>query len=179
MGLLDKLRDAIVAKEISSVPESLPIQSEEGVLYAPVTGRVVSMSAVPDPAFSEGLLGAGCGIWPESEIVFAPVTGTLTVLMGHAVGLVSDDGIEVLVHVGMDTVSLEGKGFVPYVAQGERVSAGQPLLSFSRKAIAEAGYEDCVVLVITNTASFDDVELVATPESDIVAGSAVVRVLRS
>lgn len=179
MGLLDKLRDAIVAKEISSVPEPLPIQPEKDVLYAPVAGRVVPMSAVPDPAFAEGLLGEGCGIWPESETVFAPVSGTLTVLMGHAVGLVSDDGAEVLVHVGMDTVSLEGKGFVPYVAQGERVSAGQPLLSFSRKAIAEAGYADCVVLVVTNSASFAGVELVAEPEAGIEAGSSVVKVLRA
>ena len=178
MGLFDKLFDVARndAASKSAKPAVLEITPAPGVLYAPVSGKVVAMSSVPDPAFSDELLGKGCGIWPETETVFAPVSGTISVLMGHAVGMVSDGGIEVLVHVGMDTVSLEGKGFTAHVAQGEHVVAGQPLLSFSKKVIADTGFADCVVLAVSNSAAYEEVALTVVDGAIVEAGSSVVRV---
>ena len=178
MGFFDKLRGGSREKAVAqaTAPAPLEIASEDGVLYAPVSGRIVAMSSVPDPAFSDELLGKGCGIWPETETVFAPVPGTISVLMDHAVGMVSDGGIEVLVHVGMDTVSLEGKGFTAHVAQGEHVVAGQPLLSFSKKVIADAGFADCVVLAVSNSAAYEEVALTVVDGAIVEAGSPVVRV---
>ena len=170
MGLFDKLFDVARndAASKSAKPAVLEITPAPGVLYAPVSGKVVAMSSVPDPAFSDELLGKGCGIWPETETVFAPVSGTISVL--------SDGGIEVLVHVGMDTVSLEGKGFTAHVAQGEHVVAGQPLLSFSKKVIADAGFADCVVLAVSNSAAYEEVALTVVDGAIVEAGSSVVRV---
>ena len=179
MGLFDFLKGAAAGKEAPSAPEALAVQTTPGELAAPVSGRAVAMADVPDEAFAEGVLGKGCGIWPDTETVFAPVSGEVSVLMGHAVGIVSDDGVEVLVHVGMDTVSLEGKGFTPYVAQGDHVTAGQPVLSFSRKVIADAGFADCVVLAVSNTAAFADVTMVAPVGAHIEAGQPAVKVARA
>lgn len=98
--------------------------------------------------------------------------------MGHAVGIMSDSGIEVLVHVGVDTVNLQGKGFTGYVGQGDQVVAGQPVLKMDRAVIAEAGYKDCVVLAVSNSAEFEAVEMTVEPEASVAAGAAVVKVVR-
>ena len=98
--------------------------------------------------------------------------------MGHAVGLSTDDGIEVLVHIGVDTVNMQGKGFTGYVKQGDTVKAGDPVIKMDRAAIKEGGYPDCVVLAVSNTAEFADVELVADAESTVSAGTPVVKVVR-
>ena len=96
--------------------------------------------------------------------------------MGHAVGIQGDVGVEVLVHVGVDTVNLQGKGFTGYVKQGDAVKAGQPIIKMDRAVIAEAGYADCVVLAVSNTAEVSSVELAVEPESTVAAGAAVVKV---
>ena len=114
----------------------------------------------------------------ENEIVYAPCDGTVTVTMGHAVGLQAASGIEVLVHVGVDTVNMNGDGFTGYVKQGDTVKAGQPMLKIDRAKIAAAGYKDCVVLAVSNTAEFADVELSVEPESEVKAGTPVVKVTR-
>ena len=138
MGLFDifKKKEAPAAP---AAPAAIDAQAGADVLCAPVSGKAIKMVDVPDPVFSGEVLGKGCAVWPEGDIVYAPVSGKVTVTMGHAVGIMSDSGIEVLVHVGVDTVNLQGKGFTGYVGQGDQVVAGQPVLKMDRAVIAEAG----------------------------------------
>ncbi len=175
MGLFDKIRKMATG---SHAPEPVSAQSARDVACAPTSGRVVPMSEVPDPVFSSETLGPGCGIWPEEGTVYAPVSGTVSVTMGHAVGITSDDGVELIVHVGINTVEMGGKGFIPYVEKGDHVEAGQPVLGFSRREIADAGYQDVVVLAVTNGASFSSVELSVAPETQVSAGVALLRLVR-
>ena len=115
-----------------------------GVIASPLRGSAIPLSEVPDRVFSGGTLGLGCGIRPESECVVAPFAGTVTMTTptDHAIGLTSDGGVELLVHVGIDTVEMGGEGFARLVEQGERVEPGDPILSFTRSTIREAGHED-------------------------------------
>ena len=185
MGLFDmfkkKTAETTPAAEPAKPARPAAVAAQEGTdaLCAPVSGRVVAMADVPDPVFSAGTLGNGCAIWPEDETVYAPISGKVTVVMGHAVGIVGDSGIEALVHVGIDTVAMNGKGFTGYVAQGDTVRAGDPILGIDRAAIKEAGHPDCVVLVVSNTAEFADVTLTAEAESTVAAGAAVLQVTRA
>lgn len=116
---------------------------------APVAGEVMRLEEVPDPVFSGGALGGGCGIKPEGECVVAPFSGTVTMTTptDHAIGLTSDEGLELLIHVGVDTVEMAGEGFARLVEQGERVEAGDPILSFTRSSITGAGHDDVVIVV--------------------------------
>lgn len=177
MGLFDFLKKNDVPAT-PAAPAAVSAAAGDDVLCAPVSGKAIAMTDVPDPVFSGEVLGRGCAIWPSEDIVYAPVSGTVTVTMGHAVGIMSDSGIEVLVHVGVDTVNLQGKGFTPYVKQGDAVRAGQPMLKMDRTVIAEAGYKDCVVLAVSNTAEFANVEMAVEAEATVEAGAAVVNVTR-
>lgn len=178
MGLFDRFKKKAAEPAVPATPDAVSAAEAPDTLCAPVTGRVIKMSDVPDPVFSGEVLGKGCAIWPDEEVVYAPISGTVSVTMGHAVGITSADGVEVLVHVGVDTVDMEGKGFTGYVKQGDAVKAGQPVLKMTKSAIAEAGHPDCVVLAVSNTADFADVALTADPESTVSAGAAVVKVTR-
>ncbi len=177
MGLFDRFKKAAQATQAaqSAAPAGVEANAASGVVCAPVSGRVVAMKDVPDPVFSSEALGPGCGIWPDGEMVYAPATGTVSVMMGHAMGIVSDDGVEVLVHVGLDTVDMNGKGFTPYAKKNDHVSVGQPILGFSRKEIADSGHKDVVILAVTNGASYGSVDLIAEPDSSVAVGEQVVR----
>lgn len=177
MGFFDRFKKAAEPAK-PAVPASVAVQADNDVLCAPVNGRVSAMADIPDPVFSSEVLGKGCGVWPEGDVVYAPVTGAVTVTMGHAVGIQGDNGIEVLVHVGVDTVNMQGEGFTGYVAQGDHVEAGQPILGIDREKIAAAGYKDVVVLAVSNSAEFSSVDLVADAESAVSAGAPVVKVAR-
>lgn len=177
MGLFDMFKKK-EAPAVPAAPAAIEAEAGADVLCAPVSGKAIKMADVPDPVFSGEVLGKGCAVWPEDEVVYAPVNGKVTVTMGHAVGIMSDSGVEVLVHVGVDTVNLQGKGFTGYVKQGDQVVAGQPVLKMDRSVIAEAGYKDCVVLAVSNSAEFETVEFVVEPETTIAAGSVVVKVKR-
>lgn len=178
MGLFDLFKKKEVAAEAPAVPEGIEAHGGADVLCAPVSGRIIPVTEVPDPVFSGEVLGRGCAIWPEGEVVYAPVSGKVIVRMGHAVGVMSDPGVEAFVHVGVDTVNLQGRGFTGYVERGDEVVAGQPILKMDRSVIAEAGYEDCVVLVVSNSSDFDAVEMAATPDTRVAVGSCVLKVHR-
>ena len=124
-------------------------------LTAPVAGTATPLEKVADPVFSSGALGNGVGIVPSDGHVLAPVAGTVVTAMdsGHAYGIRTDDGVEVLVHVGLDTVNLKGEGFSPRVGAGQRVGRGDPLVDVDLAAVRQAGYDPTTVLVVTNTAS--------------------------
>ena len=134
------------------------------ILGAECKGTVVPMENIPDEVFSQGILGQCIGIDPAEGKVFAPVDGEITQApdSGHALGLMSTGGIEVLIHVGVDTVDMNGDGFTPRVKEGDKVKKGQLLLEMDLDKIAAAKHPAVVITVSTNTDEFAAVEGVAS-----------------
>lgn len=130
-------------------------------VYAPVEGEVFPLEQFPDAVFSQGILGPGCGISPAAALVCAPFNGTVIQCADtlHAVGLASKDGLEVLIHVGVDTVDMAGKGFRCHVKEGQKVCLGDPLITFDPDVIHAAGHSDAIAVVVTNSDDFSNVEL--------------------
>lgn len=130
-----------------------------GIIAAPVSGEVKALSEVEDEAFSSGALGKGLAIVPKEGKVYSPVDGEITTFFptGHAIGLLGKDGTEILIHVGMDTVKLDGKGFTPKAAQGAKVKKGDLLLEFDIDYIKTHGYSTVTPMIITNTDDYADV----------------------
>lgn len=146
-------------------------------IASPLAGDVMALADVPDPVFSTGAVGDGAGVTPSGEIVVtAPAAGTVVVApaSGHAYGINLDNGVELLIHVGIDTVNLEGKGFDVKVEQGDRVEAGQELVRVDRAVVEEAGYSLTTPVLVTNTAKFASVELVAS--GGVEQGAALLRI---
>lgn len=135
-------------------------------IASPLAGEVIALSEVADAAFASEVLGKGVAVRPSVGEVVSPVDGTLTTLFPtlHALGITSDDGVELLIHVGLDTVQLEGRGFTAHAKQGDRVVRGQKLLSFDIDAIRAAGYSVETPVIVANTASYLDVLREATGE---------------
>jgi PTS system beta-glucosides-specific IIC component len=140
------------------------VPGEGTAIAAPVAGRVVPLAEVPDKVFSSGAMGTGLAVIPSEGKAYAPIAGTLVTVMPHAFGIRGADGLEVLVHVGLDTVELDGKGFAPAVSQGETVAAGQLLTTFDIAAITAAGYNPITVMLVTDSASHSAVVPVAEGE---------------
>lgn len=132
---------------------------EKAVIVSPIKGELVNLEDIEDAAFSSGVLGQGIAIVPTDGKVVAPVSGVVTTLFPslHAIGILSDEGMEILIHIGLNTVQLEGKGFKANVKQGDRVSKGQAILSFDMELIKEAGYSLVTPVVVTNSAQFLEV----------------------
>lgn len=151
------------------VPSELELPAEKLValsdtlITAPISGQVIELSQVADPVFASESLGKGFAIQPNAELVVAPFDGqVITVLpTKHAIGLLSDSGLELLIHIGLDTVNLNGQFFESYVKEGDKVAKGQKLISFEKMAIENAGYQTEIPIVVTNTANFVDFELMA------------------
>ncbi|NBH32673.1 PTS beta-glucoside transporter subunit IIBCA [Clostridiaceae bacterium] len=127
--------------------------TKAGVLYVPVQGNVILRSEIPDETFASGMLGDGIGIEPETGIVTAPCDGEISTVADtlHAIGMVSPDGMEVLIHVGIDTVNMKGDGFTAFVSAGETVKAGQKLLTFDIEKIHAAGYSATTAVLVANS----------------------------
>lgn len=134
------------------------------MIAAPLSGQVVPLSSVNDPTFAEEILGKGVAIQPSAGVVVSPVNGTIASIFdtGHAVGLVSDDGAEVLIHVGLDTVNLKGKHFTVKKATGDKVKVGDVILEFDKDAIQAEGYEVITPVIISNHFNYSSVESVAS-----------------
>ncbi len=132
---------------------------EKAVIVSPIKGELVKLEDIEDAAFSSGVLGQGIAIVPTDGKVVAPVNGVVTTLFPslHAIGILSDEGIEILIHIGLNTVQLEGRGFKANIKQGDRVSKGQAILSFDMELIKEAGYSLVTPVVVTNSAQFLEV----------------------
>ena len=173
MAIFDKFTKKEQPVEI---PESIQVEAQPGIGYAPISDRVIRMTDVPDKVFSTEILGKGCAIWPDGDVVYAPASGWVGTAMGHAVTIKSDGGAEVLVHVGVNTVNLKGKGFTNLVSDGDRVVAGQPIIVMDRKVITEAGYQDCVILAISNSDELAGVELTAGFSEKVEAGASILKV---
>lgn len=137
------------------------VLAETAEVVSPLAGQVKPLSQATDPVFSSGVMGQGVVIEPSQGELVSPVNGTVTVLFPtkHAVGIVSEEGVEMLMHIGMDTVSLDGKGFEAHVAQGDKVTVGQKLISFDMDVIKKAGLVTETPVIITNQDDFQaDVE---------------------
>jgi PTS system beta-glucosides-specific IIC component len=131
-------------------------EKEKERVLAPVEGNVVPLSEVNDPAFSQEILGKGVAIVPEKGRIVAPFDGVVSVMFEtkHAVSITSENGAEVIIHVGLDTVNLKGDHYTSYKHQGDNVKQGELLLEFDRKAIKEAGYELITPVIVCNTSCY-------------------------
>lgn len=153
----EKQEDSEKIDTPAGTSDAKQISCKEGTIYAPTDGNLVSMEEIPDATFASGVLGLCVGIWSSTGRIQAPFHGTVSLVAdtGHAIGITSEDGMELLIHVGVDTVQMNGKGFSPKVKAGEHVKIGQELLCFDRKAVADAGYPDITVVIVTNAAGLD------------------------
>lgn len=156
-------------------PSSLKTQVES--IQSPMSGQLLKLSDIKDQAFASGTLGEGVAIIPNSGTVVSPVNGTVTVLFNtlHAIGITSDNGVEVLIHVGMDTVNLNGEGFTAYVNQGDKVVAGQKLVEVDLDLIKSKGYSVETPVVITN--SKDLLDTLFTDKKQVLANDELLTVL--
>lgn len=140
----------------------------EKALFAPVKGNVIGREEIPDETFAAGILGDGVGIEPETGEVVAPFDGEISTVADtrHAVGITGPDGMEVLIHVGIDTVNMKGEGFEVFVSEGEKVKTGQKLLTFDIEKIKEAGYSTTTAVLLTNSDEYPDFKVVKTGKTD-------------
>ncbi len=147
-------------------------------ISTPIAGTLMKMSDVKDNVFSTGAAGDGFAIKPSDGRVLAPFDATVKQVFTtrHAVGLISDDGIALLIHVGIGTVKLKGTGFVSYVEEGQRVKQGQELIEFWDPTIKKAGLDDTVVVAVTNTKKLGPISLTAKPGTNVQAGDDVLQV---
>ena len=152
------------------------VSPSEGVIQTPIVGDVVALSNVNDPVFSSGAMGQGIAVKPSQDVVYAPADAEVTIVFptGHAYGLRTSNGAEILIHVGIDTVSMNGEGFDHKVAQGDKVKAGDVLGTFDSAKIAAAGLDNTTMVIVTNTADFASVNPVAS--GSVAKGDAVIEV---
>ena len=155
MGFFDKLFGGKTEQE-----ETVKFFGQSKTVLTPIRGKVLAQADIPDETFAQGILGPGCGIEPTGKTVYAPFDGTVEQVAStlHAVGLTSEDGIEILIHVGMDTVELKGKGYELFVQTGDHVQKGQLLFRFDMQAIAAAGYTLTTPVIVTNSSRFARIE---------------------
>ncbi len=154
-----------LAEDTESLSEKV---EEEITVYSPLKGTVIPLDQVEDEAFSSGVLGKGTAVIPEEGVLWAPADGTISAMFptGHAIGMVTESGAEVLMHVGMDTVKLNGEGFKPLIKAGDQVRKGQPLLEFDMKLIQEAGYSLVTPVLVTNYMQYGEIRTLKTGAAD-------------
>ncbi|HES9527007.1 putative sucrose-specific phosphotransferase system (PTS), IIABC component [Streptococcus pneumoniae] len=166
-------KQAEVAEEKEEVA---PAALQNETLVTPIVGDVVALADVNDPVFSSGAMGQGIAVKPSQGVVYAPADAEVSIAFptGHAFGLKTRNGAEVLIHVGIDTVSMNGDGFEAKVAQGDKVKAGDVLGTFDSNKIAAAGLDDTTMVIVTNTGDYASVAPVAT--GSVSKGDAVIEV---
>ena len=168
--------EKIEAKEVAAASEEVEATLADEVIVTPIVGSAVALADVNDPVFSSGAMGQGIAIKPTEGVVYAPADAEVTIAFatGHAYGLKTANGAEILIHVGIDTVSMNGEGFDQKVAQGDKVKAGDVLGTFDAAKIAAAGLEDTTMVIVTNTADYASVTPVAT--GSVAKGDAIIEV---
>lgn len=153
MGLLSMIKGVITSSTTQDKPLSATFATRPDTVYAPLSGVLVPLKEINDTVLSAGLLGEGYGILPTGgHVLYAPVNGRVsaTTVTNHAIGLLGEGGIEVLIHIGLGTVEMEGKGFSRLVEANRHVKAGDPLIVFDPEAIEAAGHENVVVVAVSN-----------------------------
>ena len=159
-----------------AVTGTVPASLQDETIISPIVGQAVALSKVDDPVFSSGAMGQGIAVKPSEGVVYAPADAEVTIAFatGHAFGLKTANGAEILIHVGIDTVSMNGDGFEQKVAQGDKVKAGDVLGTFDSAKIAAAGLDDTTMVIVTNTADYASVTPVAT--GAVAKGDAIIEV---
>ena len=154
-----KAAPAAPAVDMASQPVVIEVGADR--IVSPAVGTLVKQENIPDETFASGVLGAGLGIAPTKGVVVAPCDGTISTVAEskHAIGISTDTGLELLIHVGVDTVKMNGDGFSPAVAEGDTVKKGDLLLNFDIDKIKKAGYSDTVVFLLTNSDDFNEVKV--------------------
>ena len=154
--------EAEAAETAAEIPADSETAGEKEEIVSIADGNVIPLSEIPDPTFAGEILGKGAAVQLESDEIYSPVNGTIASVFPtkHAIGLLSDDGVEVLIHVGIDTVQLEGKHYDVKVETGQKVKKGDLLLVCDRAAIEKEGYKTVTPMIISNTADFSDVEMI-------------------
>ncbi|WP_247927533.1 sucrose-specific PTS transporter subunit IIBC [Streptococcus constellatus] len=173
-GYKDAEEEATEAKEVVEANEAAaPVLTDETIL-SPIVGSIVDLKDVNDPVFSSGAMGQGIAVKPSEGVVYAPADAEVTIAFatGHAYGLKTTNGAEILIHIGIDTVSMNGDGFDQKVAQGIKVKAGDVLGTFDVAKIVAAGLDDTTMVIVTNTADYASVTPVA--EGAVTKGEAVI-----
>ena len=173
-GYKDAEEEVTEAKEVVEANEAAaPVLTDETIL-SPIVGSIVDLKDVNDPVFSSNAMGQGIAVKPSEGVVYAPANAEVTIAFatGHAYGLKTENGAEILIHVGIDTVSMNGEGFNQQVAQGDKVKAGDVLGTFDATKIAAAGLDDTTMVIVTNTADYVSVTPVA--EGAVTKGEAVI-----
>jgi len=144
-------------------------------VHAPVAGRALALSAVPDPVFAQGMVGYGAAVDPPRQVLdaTAPVSGKILKLLPHAYVIMTADQVGVLVHLGLDTVTLDGRGFTAHAAQGDTVAAGQPIISYDVPAIVAAGLSPIVPVVVMDEREPSNISVAETVtlNAEIVSGA--------
>ena len=167
----------IAAAEVDTAKEmdaAAPSKKEQ-VLMSVLTGKIIPIEEVPDDVFSQKIMGEGVGIEPESETVVAPADGSVSVVMedsGHACGLVLENGMEILIHVGIDTVDMNGEGFELFVKEGDTVRCGDPLIRFSKEKIKKAGHPATTVFIVTDEGNASNIRFLSNLQAE--AGETVI-----
>ena len=172
-------KPSAVAKETAALAnEAITALLSEETLVSPLSGNVVALENVNDPVFSSGAMGKGLAVKPSEGVVYAPADAEVTIAFetGHAYGLKTASGAEILIHIGIDTVSMNGNGFEKLVAAGDKVKAGTPIAKFDVAKIAEAGLDDTTMIIVTNTADFAEVSPLA--EGTIAHGDNFMKVVK-
>ena len=155
---------------------NIPLAPQNETIQTPIVGDVVALADVNDPVFSSGAMGQGIAVKPSQGVVYAPADAEVSIAFatGHAYGLKTANGAEILIHVGIDTVTMNGEGFEQKVAQGDKVKAGDVLGTFDSNKIAAAGLDDTTMVIVTNTADYASVTPVAS--GSVVKGDAIIEV---
>ena len=172
-------KPSAVEKETAALAnEAITAILSEETLVSPLSGNVVALENVNDPVFSSGAMGKGLAVKPSEGVVYAPADAEVTIAFetGHAYGLKTASGAEILIHIGIDTVSMNGNGFEKLVAAGDKVKAGTPIAKFDAAKIAEAGLDDTTMIIVTNTADFAEVSPLA--EGTIAHGADFLKVAK-
>jgi len=171
-----EVAEETVSEEATEANEEIPVTPQNETIQTPIVGNVVALENVDDPVFSSGAMGQGIAVKPSQGVVYAPADAEVSIAFatGHAYGLKTANGAEILIHVGIDTVTMNGEGFEQKVSQGDKVKAGDVLGTFDSNKIAAAGLDDTTMVIVTNTAEFASVNPVA---SGLVAkGDAIIEV---
>lgn len=163
------------------VSATTPVQATtevygEKIVSSPLTGQLIPLTEVGDEAFSSGAMGQGAAIIPTKGVAYAPFDGVVVTIFKtkHAIGLLSEDGVEILIHVGINTVTLKGKHFTSYVSDGDTVRKGDKLVEFDLEGITAAGLDIMTSVIVSNTAIYTDIQ--AKQQGNIEHGEALITV---
>ena len=171
-----EVAEETVSEEATEANEEIPVAPQNETIQTPIVGDVVALENVDDPVFSSGAMGQGIAVKPSQGVVYAPADAEVSIAFatGHAYGLKTANGAEILIHVGIDTVTMNGEGFEAKVSQGDKVKAGDVLGTFDSDKIAAAGLDDTTMVIVTNTADYASVTPVAS--GSVVKGDAIIEV---